>query len=133
MAVGDIEYMVELVDNTGEVVEQRVVTSDSCSNGTCSILIPLSGTCLVKVQATSRLGNSTMEELNIGEILRVHVDTGGVYNHINKLVLFIYSVAGVRLTTTNQALLVAGVIILLSVAIVITIILIIMTVLKKGM
>ena len=33
LPVGDIEYIVELVDNTGEVVEQRVVTSGSCSNG----------------------------------------------------------------------------------------------------
>ena len=59
LPVGDIEYIVELVDNTGEVVEQRVITSDSCSNGTCSILIPPSGTCLVRVQATSPFGNST--------------------------------------------------------------------------
>ena len=60
LPVGDIiAYTVELVDNTGEVVEQRVVTSDSCSNGTCSILIPPSGTCLVRVQATSPFGSST--------------------------------------------------------------------------
>ena len=70
MPVGDIEYTVELVDNTGEVVEQRVVTSDSCSNGTCSILIPPSATCLVRVQAISPFGNSTMAKLNIGEIIR---------------------------------------------------------------
>ena len=68
MPVGDIEYIVELVDNTGELVEQRVVTSDSCSNGTCSILIPPSGTCLVRVQATSPFGNS-MAQLNVGKIL----------------------------------------------------------------
>ena len=49
------------------------------------------------------------------------------------LAIYIYAIlAGVRLTTTNQALLVAGVI-LLNVAIVITIILIILTILKKGM
>ena len=58
LPVGDnIEYTVELVGNTGEVVEQRVITSDSCSNGTCSILIP-PGTCQVRVQATSPFGSS---------------------------------------------------------------------------
>ena len=66
MPVGDIEYIVELVDNTGEVVEQRVVTSDSCSNGTCSILIP-PGTCQVTVQSTSLFVNSTIEALNVGK------------------------------------------------------------------
>ena len=64
--VGDIEYTFELVDNTGEVVEQRVNASEACSNGTCSILIPTSGTCLVRVQATSPFVNSTAE-LNIGK------------------------------------------------------------------
>ena len=44
-----------------------MVTSDSCSNGTCSVLIPPNGTCLVRVQATSPFGNSTVVELNIGE------------------------------------------------------------------
>ena len=58
MPVGDIEYIVELVDNTGEVVEQRVVTSDSCSNDTCSILIPPNGNCRVSVRATSPFGSS---------------------------------------------------------------------------
>ena len=67
LPVGDIEYIVELVDNTGEVVNQRVVTSDSCSNGTCSILIPPSGTCLVRLHATSPFGNSTTQFVNIGE------------------------------------------------------------------
>ena len=62
---GDVNYKVELVDSTGEVVEQRVVTSDSCSNGTCSILIPL-GTCLVTVQSTSLFANSTSLTVNIG-------------------------------------------------------------------
>ena len=50
-------------------MEQRVVTSDSCSNGTCSILISSSGTCLVRVQATSPFGNSMTEFVNIGEKL----------------------------------------------------------------
>ena len=67
LPVGDIEYIVELVDSTGEVVEQRVVTSNSCSNSTCSILIPL-GTCQVRVQATSPFGNSTTGSVNIGKI-----------------------------------------------------------------
>ena len=67
LPVGDIEYIVEIVGNTGEVVEQRVVITDSCSNGTCSIMIPPSGTCLVRVQATSPFGNSTAE-LNSGKI-----------------------------------------------------------------
>ena len=67
LPVGDIEYIVELVDNTGEVVEQRVVTSDNCSNGTCSILIP-PVTCRVGVQATSPFGNSMTEVLNIGKV-----------------------------------------------------------------
>ena len=66
LPVGGIKYIVELVDNTGEVVEQRVVTSDSCCNGTCSILILPSGTCLVKVQATSPFGNSSTEVINNG-------------------------------------------------------------------
>ena len=63
LPVGDIEYIVELVDNTGEVVEQRVVTSASCINGTCSILIPPE-TCLAKVQATSSFGNSSTEVIH---------------------------------------------------------------------
>ena len=80
MPVGDIEYIVELVDNTGEVVEQRVVTSDSCSNGTCSILIPPSGTCLVRVQATSPFGNSTSTAVNIGKNRHVAaVSTSSMY------------------------------------------------------
>ena len=70
MPVGDIEYIVELVDNTGEVVEQRVVSSDSCSNGTCSILIP-PRTCRVEVQATSPFGNSTAER-NIGKMIIIY-------------------------------------------------------------
>ena len=64
LPVGDIEYIVQLVDNTGEVLEHRVVTSDSCSNGTCSILIPPSGTCLVRVQTTSPFGNSSTEVIH---------------------------------------------------------------------
>ena len=48
-------------------MEQRVVTSGSCSNGTCSILISSSGTCLVRVQAISPYGNSTSMAVNIGK------------------------------------------------------------------
>ena len=66
MPVGGVDYTVEFVDSLGEVVEQRVVTSDNCTNGTCSILIP-TGTCLGIVQATtSHFGNSTSVPINIG-------------------------------------------------------------------
>ena len=63
LPVGDIKYIVELVDSTGEVVEQMVVTSDSCINGTCSKFIP-PGTCLAKVQATSPFGNFSTEVIH---------------------------------------------------------------------
>ena len=64
---GSINYTVELVDSTGEVVDQNVVTSDSCNNGICSTSVPLE-TCMVRVQATSLFGNSGKALINVGKL-----------------------------------------------------------------
>ena len=64
---GNISYTVELVNSTGEVVNQTKVTSDSCRNGICSTSVPLE-TCMVRVQATSVLGNSGKVSINVGKL-----------------------------------------------------------------
>ena len=55
-----------LADSTGMVVEERVVTSDSCSSGLCSTSIS-DGICLVSVWASSDFGNSTSTSEDIGK------------------------------------------------------------------
>ena len=64
---GNINYTVELMDSTGEVVDQNVVTSVSCSNGICSTSVPLE-TCMVRVQATSLFGKSGKAFINVGKL-----------------------------------------------------------------
>ena len=64
---GNINYTVELMDNTGEIVEQMNVTSDSCNNGICSTSVSPE-TCIVRVQATSLFGNSGKAFINVGKL-----------------------------------------------------------------
>ena len=114
LLVGDIEYIVELVDNTGEVVEQRVVTSDSCNNGTCSILIPPE-TCLAKVQATSPFGNSSTEVIHNGQvkIWSPKYTTVIMYLPVLNFTLCVITLAGgTRLTQNNRVLTIIGVLVL---------------------
>ena len=53
-AYSSVDYLVEIVDSRGEIVQQVTLSSSSCSGGVCSMSFPTSGQyCTVSVRANS--------------------------------------------------------------------------------
>ena len=62
-----INYTVILEKSTGEIVEQRVVTSDSCRNGLCStnFTLPADQNYIITVKDNSLFGQSDVASIDL--------------------------------------------------------------------
>ena len=62
-----INYTVFLKDITGTIVNQSKVSSDSCENGSCSLmLITPEFICRAEIIASNELGESNITSANVG-------------------------------------------------------------------
>ena len=96
-----------LEDSAGEVVEERVVNSDSsCSNGNCSSSFSPSGQiCRVSIIANNTFGESNPAIAIIGKSIIILLF---IYDYDGRVVCTVPE----RLTNCNQILLVMGIILL---------------------
>ena len=85
----ELDYTVVLLDN-GTIIEQRVISSDSCVNGFCetSFVSTSSNSYVVRVTATNQIGLSsgTMESSTIGKLVlsNYHGNSACMYTAKNR-------------------------------------------------
>ena len=86
----ELDYTVVLLDN-GTIIEQRVISSDSCVNGFCetSFVSTSSNSYVVRVTATNGIGLSsgTMESSTIGKLVFIsnyHGNSACMYTAKNR-------------------------------------------------